>query len=294
MRKRKAYESNDLSALVVEGGAMRGIFAAGVLDTFISQGFNPFSLCIGVSAGATNLSGYLAHMKGRNMTVITKYSTKPEFINLTRFLQGGDLLDLDWLWDISLKELDINIDKIMEFQGKYLIGVTNIETGKAEYIEPRKDNINDVLKASSALPLVYRKYIKIDNKKYADGGIADPIPVIEAYNRGAKNIMVIRSRPVDYSMAISKSYPLCKLLLRNYPELVRSIKVRANVYQKSLDFMRNPPKEVNVLEINPPNDFETTRLTTDSKTLIKDYEKGVKYGKEAIEKWHKLYSHISI
>lgn len=288
------YENREKTALVVEGGAMRGIFAAGVLDEFISHDFNPFDLCIGVSAGATNLSGYLAKMYKRNMTVITEYSTRPEFINLRRFLQGGDLLDLDWLWDISIKELDFDIDRIMRYRGKYIVGVTNIDTGKAEYMEPNRDNINDVLKASSALPLLYRKYVKINDKKYADGGVADPIPVIEAYNRKANNIMVIRSRPIDYSMQISRSYPLGKLLLRHYPNLVNAIKIRANVYQKSIDFIRNPPKGVNIIEINPPKDFETTRLTTDLDILMKDYNKGVEAGKEAIKKWYEVAYHMTI
>lgn len=274
------------NALVVEGGAMRGIFAAGVLDSFLKEKFNPFDICIGVSAGATTLSGYLSNMYGRNMNIYTKYSTRAEFINIKRFLQGGDLLDLDWLWDISLREIELDIDKIMKYKGKYLVGVTNINTGNIEYIEPNKNNISRVVKASSAIPVVYRSPIEINGQKYADGGISDPIPVKEAYKRNAKNIIVIRSRPKDYRMTVSKSYYISKLILRDYPNLIYALGNRAKKYNESIDFIRRPPNNINILEINPPLDFKTTRFTTDLNILNNDYKIGLKKGKQAINQWY--------
>ncbi|MGO1527901.1 MAG: patatin-like phospholipase family protein [Senegalia sp. (in: firmicutes)] len=279
-------KNKNINALVVEGGAMRGIFAAGVLDSFLMENFNPFDMCIGVSAGATTLSGYLSNMYERNMNVYTKYSTREEFINIKRFLQGGDLLDLDWLWDISIKELELDIETIINYKGKYLVGVTNIKTGKIEYIEPTINNISKVVKASSAIPVVYRSPVEIDGVKYADGGIADPIPVKSAYDRGANNIMVIRSRPKDYKMNLSKSYYLSKIVLRDYPNLISAIGNRANVYNSSIDFIRNHPKDVNILEVNPSIDFKTTRFTTDVDILKEDYKRGLEAGKQAIITWY--------
>ncbi len=88
---------------------MRGIFAAGVLDAFLAKGRTAFDHCIGVSAGAVNLAAFLAGQQGRNHNVITDYSCRPEFINLTKFLRGGHWLDLDWLWAITIRECRLDL-----------------------------------------------------------------------------------------------------------------------------------------------------------------------------------------
>lgn len=93
------------AALVVEGGALRGVFSTGVLDGFLEAGFHPFDFFIGVSSGASNLAAYLAGMKGRNRKIYLDYSLRPEFISLARFLRGGHLMDLDWLWEITIREI---------------------------------------------------------------------------------------------------------------------------------------------------------------------------------------------
>ena len=81
---------------------MRGVFSTGVLDGFLERQFDPFHLYVGVSAGATSIAAYLAEMHGRNRRIYTELSTGPEFINLARFLRGGHLMDLDWLWNVTI------------------------------------------------------------------------------------------------------------------------------------------------------------------------------------------------
>lgn len=95
-------------ALIVEGGAMRGIFSCGILDHFMAQEFSPFDSFWGVSAGTSNLAAYLAQMPGRNHKIYLDYSLRREFFNLPQFLRGGDMMDLDWMWAITLKELGID------------------------------------------------------------------------------------------------------------------------------------------------------------------------------------------
>lgn len=283
-----------LNALVVEGGAMRGIFAAGVLDAFLKENFNPFDMCIGVSAGATNLSGYLAKMYKRNCKIIMNYSTRQEFIDIKRFLKGGDLLDLDWLWDVSLTEIGLNIGEIINYQGNYLVGVTNAQTGKPEYFQPDRENLNHILKASSAIPILYKEVIQINGTDYVDGGVADPIPVKEAYKRNAKNILVIRSRPFNYKMKNRRSKALSKLVLKEYPNLIDTVYKRAKIYNETIDFIRNSPSDINILEVNPPDDFKTTRLTTDKNILKEDYNKGFEIGIDTIKNWNNLISSYKI
>lgn len=230
MELKNKLEGNGKTALVVEGGAMRGIFSTGVLDAFLEKKFNPFDLCIGVSAGSTNLAAYLAEMYQRNYRIYIDYSIRREFINWFKFVKGGHLVDLDWLWDITIKEIRLDLDRIVNSKSKYIVGVTEVTEGKAIYLEPNKANLEELIKASSAIPLFYRNIISIMNIEVVDGGIADPIPVIEAYNRGANKIVVIRSRPFNYNMSNSNSL-LNEICFRKKPGLLRALKNRADVYR---------------------------------------------------------------
>ncbi len=276
---------NGRNALVVEGGAMRGIFSTGVLDAFLEKDFNPFNLCIGVSAGASNLASYLAGMYQRNYKVYTDYSVRPDFINWLKFIKGGHLVDLDWLWDITIKEIRLDLDKIINTDIEYLIGVTDVNSGNAVYLKPDQNNLEDMLKASSSIPVFYRKSVQLEENKFVDGALVDPIPVIEAYKRNAVNIMVLRSRPHSYTMKTNWQNSLSKLYLRKYPKLTEAISNRPKKYQQALDFMRNPPSGVRIIEANPPSSFRTKRLTTDLEALKHDYGYGYDIGRDLINQW---------
>ncbi len=271
-------------ALVVEGGAMRGIFSTGVLDAFLEEDYNPFDLFLGVSAEATNIASFLAKMYQRNYKVYTDYSLRSDFINWRKFLMGGHLVDLDWLWDISIKEIRLDLEELFNPEKDYYIGVTEVKTGEIVNIKPKKENLEILLKASSAIPLFYRKLVSIDNKEFVDGGLADPIPVIEAYNRSASDIVVIRSRPSSYKMQPSLGSFISKLYLKKYPKLAKAVLNRPKVYQKAIEFIRNPPGDVSIIEISPPESFQTKRLTKDIDILKKDYNHGYKMGIELINK----------
>lgn len=277
--------TSEKTALVVEGGAMRGIFSTGVLDSFIQNNFNPFDLCVGVSAGSTNIAAYLAHMYKRNYTIYTDYSLRKEFISLRKFILGKHLVDLDWLWDISIREYRLDLETILSQKSQFRIGLTNVETGTIEYFVPQKENLEDLLKASSALPVFYRGFVSINNTLYADGGVSDPIPVMEAVRQNATKILVIRSRPYGKTLESKGSQALSAIALRKYPKLVEAIRARVNVYAQSLQFLRNPPKGISIIEVNPPDDFLTERLTKDKHILDADYRKGIETGIRIMKKW---------
>lgn len=275
-------------ALVVEGGAMRGVFSTGVLDAFLTNKFNPFNLYIGVSAGATNIASFLAEMYQRNLKVYTDYSTGHDFINWGKFISGGNLVDLDWLWGITIQEIRLDLEKIFNPEKEFYIGVTSIDTGQAVYLKPERNNLEEMLKASSAIPVFYRNYIKINNIPYVDGGLADPIPVLEAYRRKARNIMVLRSRPYSYTMKQRNSNYWQNLFLKGSPKLVEAFNRRAQKYQEAIDFMRNPPEGIRIMELNPPESFPVKRLTKDISILKQGYRWGYEAGIKIMEKWHHL------
>lgn len=269
-------------ALVVEGGAMRGIFSAGVLDHFIDHQFLPFDFCIGVSAGSTSLASWLANQKKRTYNVITDYSCRPEFISLKRFLRGGHWLDLDWLWDITIDEIPIDTDKLHQQLVPLYVVTTDINTGLAHYIPSTPDNIIELLKASCSVPLAYRHYPVINNMEMTDGGVSDSIPVEKAYQLGAKEITVILSRPLGYEKKPSKMPWLTKKFLAQYPHLAHAALLRSENYNRSIAFINNPPSDCKINVIAPPVNFPVGRLTTNKLKLDIGYQMGLDAGKRII------------
>ncbi|MEL0631285.1 patatin family protein [Pseudoalteromonas carrageenovora] len=272
--------NNNKNTLVVEGGAMRGIFAAGVLDEFLNQQHQPFERYFGVSAGATNIAAYLCNQPKRNYKVITDYSCRPEFINVKRFVKGGHLFDLDWLWQETIREIRLKTEVFEQNQPEFYIVSTAINTGAAHYLKATSNEMVDQLKASCAIPIAYRDYPVINNEPMTDGGVADSIPVIKAYEMGAKEITVVLSQPLGYRKKPSKSHWLTKKLYKNYPALITSSINRANVYNKSIDFINAPPADCKINIIAPPANFKVGRTTKKLKLLNSGYAMGINAAKE--------------
>ena len=170
-------------ALVVEGGAMRGIFSAGVLDVFLEQRFRPFDLALGVSVGASNILSYLAGQHGRARRCFLGQMSRPEFIDPWRMLRGGHWLDLDWLWEAITREDPLDCHAAAASGVEYALVATCATTGDPRYLSPGADDMLAALKASCALPFLYRGVVRVGLDSLVDGGISDPVPVREAYRR---------------------------------------------------------------------------------------------------------------
>ncbi|MGE4518444.1 MAG: patatin family protein [Desulfobacteraceae bacterium] len=284
IRENTAYKKR-VKALIVEGGAMRGVFSTGVLDLFLEKNFNPFDIYYGVSAGACNLASYLAKMDRRNINIYTDYSLRPDFISIRKFFGGGHFMDLDWLWNITINETRLNLKTIFSSGRKFIVGLTDLLNGKPVYTETDESNLEEILKATSALPFLYRGDLRFRDIPVADGGLSDPIPVEEAIKRGADNIMVIRSRPKSYE---KKNSVFMKYLFHHFsrfPELEKLIESRIDKYNSSLEILRNPPENICITEVCPPQRFPVARLTRSRSHLYKGYEIGRQIGEPAIERW---------
>jgi predicted patatin/cPLA2 family phospholipase len=276
------------TALVVEGGALRGVFSTGILDGFLEARFNPFDFYIGVSSGASNLAAYLAEMMGRNFKIYSDYSLRPEFINFVRFLRGGHLMDLDWLWDITIQEIRLHLPTIYSKNKPFIVVMTNVCTGEAYYRATSPNDLEVVLKASSAMPVFYRNYPVIDGVPMTDGGAGDAIPVGEAIRRGAKRIMVIRSRHRNYVKRNSLFDYILRVCVWRYPMLRCTMATRIPQYNDTVALIRKPPEGVSIVEICPPENFRVTRLSQDKHVLEEGYEQGRALAAEAISRWKML------
>ena len=274
----KVAKMNNNKALVVEGGAMRGIFATGVLDAFIQANYQPFNQCYGVSAGATNIAAYLCAQYKRNHAVITDYSCRPEFIDFVRFIKGGHLFDLDWLWQETIRDIRLDLDTFEKQASEFYIVTTNIQTGQAEYLKASATHLEQQLKASCALPIAYREFPVINNLQLTDGGVADSIPIRKAYEMGNKEITVILSQPLGYKKKPSKAPWFVKRLYKNTPALAEATLRRAENYNQSIDFITNPPSDCKINIIAPPPNFAVGRTTKSFEKLSAGYEMGLNAG----------------
>jgi predicted patatin/cPLA2 family phospholipase len=278
-------EHKEKTAIVVEGGAMRGVFAVGALDLFMEKGFHPFDLAIGVSAGACNLASHLAGQDGRNRRAYFDLMTSRRFIDPWRGLRGGSIVDLDWLWDTLAEREPLNVARVLCNKTEFIVVGTSSSTGRAVYLSPDAANMFDVLKASCALPALYRRTVTVAGDAVIDGGVADPIPVEEAYRRGARRILVLRSRPATYIKKPRFENHLVSALLLHRPKLIEAVHGSPAQYRRAVEFIHSPPKDCTVLQLAPPDMLATTRTSRDRSKLELDYGLGRSLAQDVIERW---------
>jgi predicted patatin/cPLA2 family phospholipase len=264
------------SAIVVEGGAMRGIFAAGVLDGLFDLGIPHFDLAIGTSAGACNLASFLAGQRGRNMRCFMNIMARPGLFSLRRALRGGHYMDLDALWDAFAREEPLDEQALAASRTQLVSVNTCARTARPLYLTAQQPGIHEFLKAGCALPLLYRGPVSVRGELVVDGGLADPIPAREAYRRGARRLLVIRSRPAH---VVKQKSPLdavlARLLFRDGPVVARAARETPLRYQEAVQFLRTPPADAQILEIAPSLPLATSRTSQNLDNLRKDYALGL-------------------
>lgn len=272
------------AALIVEGGAMRGIFAVGVLRRFAEQGFFPFDFCIGVSSGAFALA--LARMDRSDLafTTFTRWAADGDFVSFRRFARGGHLLDIDALARRLAPELE-GVNRLA-WPAPFLVCVTDVRTGEPRYFEADGSNLLELLRATVALPWLYRDFPPIDGRPCTDGGASDAIPIAHALSRGATRLLVIRSRPRHDVKRDTWAHRLVRWKLRRHPALRAAMRGRAARFQEVVRLMRRPPPGVQVVEVCPPPDFSLGRFGRDPTRLSRGYAAGLAAGTEAIAAWH--------
>ncbi len=275
------------TALVVEGGAMRSAFSAGLLDAFLERGFDPFDTCIGVSAGACNLAAYLANCQGLALKLYLEFAKRRKITDVTHLLSGRPLFDLDWLSGALDGELAAKL--ALNGGGERLrVGVTSVSTGQAEYLGVENGEIGLLLRASTALPLLYKEFPRIAGQPLADGGIADALPVFKAFASGARTVMLVRARPSQYRKKDTPIHRLMRWRMRAYPALVSTMAKRVPLYNDTLNNLANPPQNTAILEICPPSDLVMARFTGSAGVVLRAYESGREVAVDVIRHWQLL------
>lgn len=262
------------AGLVLEGGGMKGVYTAGVLDFFLDKGIE-FSSCYGVSAGACCLCSFLSKQRGRAYHVNVDYLDDKNYCSVYSLLKTGDLFGADMCYHRIPDELyPYDYETYNKYQGAFYSVVTNIETGYPEYI-PIKDMKNDIdaIRASASLPLVSRN-VKYKDKLYLDGGMSDAIPLRKSMKDGNVKNVVVMTKEVGYRRQPSSMTRLIKLRYRKYPEVYTLMKNRHTSYNETLDFIADEVKRGTVFLIQPRIKSNVGRIEKDVNKLRALYEEG--------------------
>ncbi|MAY60505.1 MULTISPECIES: patatin family protein [unclassified Pseudoalteromonas] len=299
-------------ALIAEGGGQRGIFTAGVLDAWLEQEYDPFDLFIGTSAGSQNLTSYLARQKGYAKRLIRGLSRHKRFFQLGRGLMGKHIVDLDWYFDKTTevnRALDFKTAKASLGDRELLITATNARDRKPYFLSPTGEGQQwrELLKASSALPFLYKQGVKLtpwlnalaanelgkteiqsESDFYLDGGLAAPLPVREAYSRGARKIVVIRT--VDEAFQAQSAW-VSKLKsfveVSGYcPKTIDYLLQHEQAYEDELAFIANPPKDVEIIQIFANQKLYSKLLGSSNDDLRFDYKLGLAAGNNYLKNHH--------
>lgn len=281
----KPIESNQVikGGLILEGGGMRGIYTAGVLDYFMEQNLF-FSDCYGVSAGACHLCSYLSGQKGRAYRVFVNYLKDKEYCSIRSLITTGDLFGAKMCYDTIPNKLDpYDYDAFSAYPGRAYAVVTNIITGKAEY-KPLREMHRDIIavRASASLPLVSNN-VYIDGIPYLDGGIADSIPIIRSLRDGNKKNVIIMTKEKGYRRKPTSNMEAIRIRYHKYPALVRDMARRHIEYNKVLDFIEEHEKKGHIFVIRPKENPKVGRLEKDETKLKALYEIGYEDAKESFE-----------
>lgn len=271
------------TGLVLEGGGMRGIYTAGVLDAFMENDIY-FDGVIGVSAGAIHGCSFVSRQKGRSLRYYKKYCGDPRFMSFRNWIATGDFVGAEFCYHELPNKLDLyDYDTFNQSETKFYVTCTDVETGKAvhKHITDMYGEI-DYLRASASLPH-FSRIVKIGEKKYLDGAVADSMPVEAFQQMGYAKNVVILTREAGYIKKPEVSW-LSKLVYREYPEFTNMLLNRHNHYNESTKKIEQMEKEGSVLVIRPENSLNIGRLENNPEKIQEIYDTGYQDGMKLAEK----------
>ena len=262
------------TGLVLEGGAMRGIYTAGVLDIFMDNNIKIDGI-VGVSAGILFGVNYISKQKGRVIRYNKKYVKDKRYMGIRSLITTGNIVNKDFAYYEIPFKLDIFDEETFEkSETEIYAGVTNIETGKSEYI--KIENVlkqMEVMRATSAMPFV-SKIVDIDGKKYLDGGISDSIPVNYCKRLGYDKIIVVLTRPIEYRKKKTSKLP-AKIIYKKYPNLVNSINSRYRNYNNTVEEIIRMENNKEIFVIRPSKLINVKRIEKNVDKLQEIYNLGI-------------------
>ena len=273
------------TCLVLEGGAFRALYTAGVLDKFLEENIN-IDTIISVSASSVIGINYFSKQKARIKKVIEICSKSRKYISMPSLIFTGNLINKkNFYYKLNTKTLPIDNEEFKKDNKTFVTVLTNVLTGKSEYYkveDPIKDM--ELIRASSSLPKVSRM-VKINNNLYLDGAITDSIPIEKALEKKYDKIVCILTRPKNYTKKelLDKEIKQIEKKYKKYPNFINAMINRSHMYNEELKLIDKLEKEKKIFVIRPKYDLNINILEKDVKELESIYDTGYKEANKRIE-----------
>ena len=268
--------------LVLEGGAMRGLFTAGVLDVLMEKGIT-FDGLIGVSAGACFGCNMVTEQIGRTIRYNTRFAKDSRYCSIRSFIKTGDIFGAEFCYHSIPEELDVFDNAKFNNSGmEFYVVATDVVTGEPVYhlIDKIENNGLKWIQASASMPLV-SNIVEIDGDKYLDGGVADSIPLKAFEDRGYDINVTVLTKPRGYHKSANKAMPLIRCRYKDYPEFIHTSKIRHEIYNDELKHVFEQEKEGCNFVICPKSPLPIGHITHDPHKMKEVYDIG---RNEALEK----------
>ena len=273
--------------LVLEGGAKRGIYTAGVLDVMLEHGLLADGV-FGVSAGAIHGCSYASMQAGRSIRYNMKYGNDYRFMSFKSLFLSGNMVDTQFCYHDLPEKLDpYDNDAFMKSGIEFYAVCSNVESGKPEYIKC-KDMFADIdyIRASASMPLV-SQIVEVGGKKLLDGGIADSIPLKAAENHGFEKNIVVLTRPQGYRKKKASLKWLIAWAYRKYPNFVKAFENRHKMYNAELDYIEKQEKAGKILVIRPSKLIKIKKMEPNLRIVREMYDLGRSDALKMIDKIEK-------
>ncbi|EIT86312.1 patatin [Fictibacillus macauensis ZFHKF-1] len=265
------------TGLVLEGGGMRGLYTAGVLDYFMEHDLY-FPYVIGVSAGACNAMSYLSRQKGRNRVVNLDFVRHPDYISYRNLLlKKKSLFGMDLIFDdIPNKHVPFDFETFYQAQEQLVIGTTDVTTGQPIYYNSKEheEHIMTILRSSSSIPFMSPP-VSYNEQMLVDGGVSDPIPIRKAQWDGHRRNVIILTQNVGYRKKKPKWNWLAKQLYKKLPGLMPVLLERYKTYNETLAYIEQLERKQEVFVIRPLQKLKVSRTERNPYKLAALYEQGV-------------------
>lgn len=274
----------------MEGGASRTIFSCGVTDALLEEDIMPDYL-IGVSAGIAYGVSYLSRQKGRNLVIAQKYMSDKRYMGVKHLLKNRNFYNIPFVFGEVPNQLEaFDYDAFEAFQGKVEACVTNLHTGKPEYLEvPRRDDEFNVLVASCALPILFQP-VKVGKRYYLDGGLSDSIPYEHAIQEGCDKNIVILTRERGYVKKEERAGKISQKLYKKYPNIAEDLKKRPERYNDCMKKLMEREQAGEIFVIAPETTHGVGRTESNPEKLTRLYEEGYQQAKKQMEDLKKYLS----
>ena len=276
--------------LVLEGGAMRGLFTAGIIDVMMEAGVEPDGL-IGVSAGAAFGCNYKSRQPGRAIRYNTRFAKDARYSGLKSLLTTGDYFNAQFGYHIVPYQYDLfDVAAFEQNPMEFIVVCTDVLTGQAVYHKMDRVDYDELewLRASASMPLA-SKVVEVAGHKLLDGGVADSIPLAYFESIGYDRNVVILTQPEGYVKHRTKLMPLMRIGLRRYPEMIQAMDRRYLMYNRELEFVRQTEREGRCLVTRPDEKLPIGHISHDPEEMKRVYQIGREMGLRYIDRIKAFY-----